>query len=233
MTDRLYWKGDLELGDGWAVWRGLAGDGELHRHFAAQAVFAPEPVAVFDGDGRRSEACCVLIDPLTAHRLASASEVQLVYLEPSRQVLPYLAKLLSTARKAHSLALVPGPPEQHFWAGWLSSPNEPLRELDPRVATVIEALDGVLTDGSARLEWAARTAKLSPDRFRHLFAEEVGLPYRRYLLWRRLRLAAAELLAGHDATTAAHTAGFADAAHFARTLKSTFGVTASHSLLVR
>jgi len=78
---------------------------------------------------------------------------------------------------------------------------------------------------------AAASAGLSVERFRHLFARDVGLTYGRYVLWGRLRLAAAELLAGQDVTTAAHSAGFADAAHFARTLKTIFGVTASQTLL--
>jgi AraC-like DNA-binding protein len=55
----------------------------------------------------------------------------------------------------------------------------------------------------------------------------MGLPFRRYLLWRRVQRAFVALKAGDDVTTAAHMAGFADAAHFARTLKAMFGVTAT------
>jgi len=63
-----------------------------------------------------------------------------------------------------------------------------------------------------------------------LFVSQVGLPVRRLVLWRRLRLAMAAILAGSPVTDAAHAAGFADSAHFSRSLKKLFGVTARQAL---
>ena len=66
-------------------------------------------------------------------------------------------------------------------------------------------------------------ACLSPSRFRHLFVEETGVGLRPYILWRRF-LRVWELLAeGASLSTAAHAAGFADAAHLSRTSRSMFG----------
>ena len=59
------------------------------------------------------------------------------------------------------------------------------------------------------------------------------MPFQRYILWRRLSAAFEGLLAGSNITEAAHAAGFADAAHFARTIKAMFGIRASDILLER
>lgn len=103
--------------------------------------------------------------------------------------------------------------------------------MDMRVERVLTIINRELANGPLPLDAAARTAGLSPERFRHLFADEIGLPFRRYVLWRRLGHAVAEIAGGASATSAAHAAGFADAAHFARTMKATFGVTATDTVL--
>lgn len=230
---RANWDGALELGDGWAVWRGAVGDGVMHRHFAAQAVLADAPVSVIDHDGNRAAARCLLIDPLVPHRLLPAPRAMLVYVESARRLDAALAALLAPARQASSRLIIAAPGARGFWSDWLSRGDREIGAVSLRLAGVLHWIDGHLQHDLVPLAAAARVCGLSPDRFRHLFAAEVGLPYSRYVRWRRLRLAAAELNAGRDATTAAHTAGFADAAHFARTLKTTFGITAGQALLHR
>jgi AraC-like DNA-binding protein len=118
-----------------------------------------------------------------------------------------------------------------FWTSWRQSTDDALPPIDARLACVLEFINRALGDGALPLAHAARAAGLSVERFRHLFAERVGLPYRRYLLWRRLALAVTAITSGASATCAAHEAGFADAAHFARTMKAAFGVSASAVLL--
>lgn len=227
------WQGQLQLGDRWAMWRGDIGDGTVHRHFAAQAIIADHPVRVFDAHGRYVEAECVLIDPLASHRIESGRKALLIYVEPGERIEPDAEELLRPARAASSLAMLGSPEVGRFWAAWIASPPRTSNVIDARLAAALEHIEGALAFGPVALQAAAARSGLSPDRFRHLFAEQVGLPYKRYVLWRRLRLATTELMAGHDVTTSAHAAGFSDAAHFARTLKSTFGVTASQALTGR
>lgn len=74
--------------------------------------------------------------------------------------------------------------------------------------------------------FAARLG-VGAEHARHRFVQEFGLPFRRYLLWQRLQRAAQALQGGCTATESAHEAGFADAAHLARTLKSMFGISAT------
>lgn len=227
------WQGQLRLGDRSAMWRGDIGDGALHRHYAAQAIISDRPVRVFDARGRSVEAECVLIDPLTPHRVAPGCEALLVYIEPGIRSEPSAEELLRPARSTSSLAMLCSPEGGRFWANWLATPPRTADAIDARLSSALAHIEGALVFGPVPLQAAATRAGLSPDRFRHLFAEQVGLSYKRYVLWRRLRLAATELMAGHDVTTAAHAAGFSDAAHFARTLKTTFGVTASQALTGR
>lgn len=66
---------------------------------------------------------------------------------------------------------------------------------------------------------------LSASRLRHLFVEQIGLPFRTYLLWLRISRALEGYAAGEPLTHVAHEAGFADSAHFSRTFKRMFGIT--------
>lgn len=73
------------------------------------------------------------------------------------------------------------------------------------------------------LEEVAKEACLSPSRFRHLFVEQTGTALRPYVLWRRFLLAWEIVMRGGSLSNAAHSAGFADAAHLTRTSHRMFG----------
>ncbi|HEX6599742.1 MAG TPA: AraC family transcriptional regulator [Gemmatimonadaceae bacterium] len=77
--------------------------------------------------------------------------------------------------------------------------------------------------GPLTLEAVAGEACLSPSRFRHLFVEETGMALRPYILWRRFLHVWDLLATGATLSSAAHAAGFADAAHLTRTSRSMFG----------
>lgn len=102
------------------------------------------------------------------------------------------------------------------------------RNLDPRIGSAVHLLAAPETGTSA--EDLARTVGLSSSRFQHLFAAEVGVPFRKYRSWQRLRRAIVDITTGSSFTAAAHAAGFADQAHFANTFRRTFGAPASPSL---
>jgi AraC-like DNA-binding protein len=103
------------------------------------------------------------------------------------------------------------------------------RVLDPRISLAVADL---ALDASRVVPIAetARNVGLSSWRFQHIFADEVGVPFRRFRVWQRLRVAIAEVVAGHSFTTASYAAGFSDQAHFARAFRRTFGAPASPSL---
>ncbi len=99
----------------------------------------------------------------------------------------------------------------------------PLRALDPRIARAL-ALMRTRDARGLTLDAVAREAFLSPSRFAHLFSEQVGLPFRRYLLWRKLNRAMDAFARGSNLSNAAHAAGFSDSSHLTRTWYQMFGM---------
>ena len=82
-------------------------------------------------------------------------------------------------------------------------------------------------DASLALPLAADHVRLSQSRARHIFAEQTGLAFKTYVLWKRLERAVALYASGSSLTSAAHHAGFADSAHLSRTFRRTFGLPAA------
>jgi AraC-like DNA-binding protein len=96
---------------------------------------------------------------------------------------------------------------------------------DARIARVVLAIERrPQAFGSARD--AAELACLSPSRFRARFAEELGLPFTRYRLWRRMAVVMRTVAAGGTLTDAAHSAGFASSAHLSTAFRRMFGLSA-------
>lgn len=101
---------------------------------------------------------------------------------------------------------------------------EPQSPSDERILRAVAYINAHL-DAKLTLEEVAGAAFLSPSRFRHLFVEQTGMALRPYILWRRF-LKVWELgMAGESFSSAAHQAGFADAAHLSRTSKRMFGIS--------
>ncbi len=120
----------------------------------------------------------------------------------------------------------------------LSKAEENL-QLDDRIQRLQSKLNRCFDDECLKPEaWKAASIAqdlaLSESRFLHLFKQEMNIPWRPYLLWRRLLCAANAMVKGRNATEAAHIAGFSDSAHLSRTFKKMFGLSirqAQHSLL--
>jgi AraC-like DNA-binding protein len=80
------------------------------------------------------------------------------------------------------------------------------------------------------LAMLAQSAALSPSRLLHLFREQMGIPLRPYLRWRRLWHSIALIVQGQRLIEAAHDAGFADQAHLSRTARHSLGRSLSEIL---
>ena len=108
----------------------------------------------------------------------------------------------------------------------LSPGAPPTRRLDTRVTTALNAIRAS-DDLRISLEDAAEKAFLSPSRFAHLFKHQVGLPFSRYMLWRKLTRAMVAIGSERTIAAAAHAADFADAAHLTRTFYHMVGMAPS------
>ena len=163
------------------------------------------------------------------------------YLEPNVAGADALAPLVTGARE-YGGALVGGAD-----ASWLRAAYEQRSDIgasvsdvldfgkrkarnriDVRIARAVSAMARSTVAASVTI--AAHAAGLSASRFQHLFTREVGVPFRRYRVWHRLRAAIREASQGSNLTTAAHAAGFADQAHFTREFRRTFGAPPSRGL---
>jgi AraC family transcriptional regulator len=111
----------------------------------------------------------------------------------------------------------------------LSPGAPPARRLDERVTTVLAAIQAS-DDLRMSIDDAAALAFLSSSRFAHLFKQQVGLPFRRYMLWRKLTRAMVGIGKERTIAAAAHAADFADAAHLTRTFYQMFGIPPSAML---
>lgn len=181
-----------------------------HAHYAHQLMVCPGAPITVSLEGQVTSAHRLFIPSRQAHAiLETQGEVTVLYAEPAVfDIAPLLHQDLSL---------------------------EALRQLprrsldDPRLARALAALDQQLT-GKVSAQALAQAAHLSLSQLERLFCDQLGLPVRRLVLWRRLRIALQLALAGGTLTDAAHGAGFADSAHFSRTMKQLFGVTAAASL---
>lgn len=229
------WTGQAQIGPGWAVFHGTAGDQAPHRHHAVQLALA------IDGDVTvRTPACAmnapaVLIPADCLHQLVAAAEpVWLLYLE--REAGPGRAlddackgapRALSTAQAGALRALLAASAVAEAPARAaaliLEQPAATSSFHDGRIARSLTALPRPLP---ARLSLArmAKQAGLSPSRYGHLFRAHTGMPLRPYLRWLRLQQALTELAGGATLTAAAHAAGFADSAHLSRSFRACFGI---------
>ena len=213
------WQGTLWLAPDFAILHGAVGATDSHAHYAHQLMLSTGAPFTAELDGIVHTARQLLIDSLRPHAIVAAPVPMLtIYAEPQRLGGPALLAAASSAG-AHSL--------DSLAAALQAQPREHLS--DPRLQRALDKVDALLS-GKVSAAMLAEAAHLSLSQLERLFSARLGLPVRRLVLWRRLRLAIRLILLGSILTDAAHGAGFADAAHFSRTMRSLFGVRADRSL---
>lgn len=236
----LQWTGRLVLGPGWAMYSGMAGDNRSHRHPALQLALGDgEPVRA-EVDDQHIEAAGLLMAPLVRHQL-HPGPVRLLYVERESAVGRRLATccehggfrkisaeecVLLRARLDASVSIDAMLVSIVETLASTSTPD--LAPVETASVRRVQAVIGCLPQRDSS-EWTLRAlaaeAALSPSRFAHLFRDLTGMAVRPYLRWLRLACAVEAAARGVSLTDAAHVAGFADAAHFTRTMRHHFGVT--------
>ncbi len=208
----VIWHGRLLLAQGWAHYHGPAGDTTFHAHYPVQLVFSSACDASVTLEDREITGRRLLVPSNARHMLAPTQEpLDLLYVEPT----------LWAQNEGAGKSL----------SDWLAALRHQKAAIDdPRMIRTFEAIDDAL-GGKIAQDMIARAAGMSKSSFTRLFRATIGMPLRRYVLWRRLNVAVAAIGEGADATMAAHKAGFADSAHFSRTMRETFGVSPAESLL--
>lgn len=236
------------LDAGHSLFAGPLGYNAPHAHSVPvylAGLYAPFRLRIAGGAWR---SCRTAVIPAgRAYEFDAADEpLAVLYLEPGEAGVHALAPLVAGSEECDG-ALIGArgeiTPIREIYeaqdsAGWTGAAIDSLltfsktgrhRALDPRIARAVALLASTSEDG-AGVGHMAGQAGLSPSRFQHLFTREVGVPFRRFRTWQRLRRAIGEIAAGHSFTEAAHRAGFFDQAHFARAFRQAFGAPPSPSL---
>jgi AraC-like DNA-binding protein len=217
-----------------------------HAHHAIQIVIAVDgTVAISGSDGEWHEARGIVVRPDAEHSFdCNGALGVMLFVDPEssegawlstplRQdvtiipdtrldaMVPELRTFAERADECDDIAALVSRCNQGLRPGLV-----PARRLDPRVTTVIDAIRAS-DDLRMSLDQAADQACLSSTRFAHLFRDQVGLPFSRYMLWRKLTRAMVAVASEGTIAAAAHAADFADAAHLTRTFYQMVGMAPS------
>lgn len=248
VDDRSRWSAQPE----WYLWDGGfaalgVGSGIVppHQHHAIQIVIADGSVGIAGEDGEWCWGSGVIVRPDITHSYHGNSVLgMMIFVDPESMEGRWLCSSLKsditvvrTSRMrgcVEALRAYAEPPFERMaidaliqhCARALCTGAPPARHLDSRITLVLEAIRAS-DDLRIPIQCAAASVFLSPSRFAHLFKQQVGLPYRRYLLWRKVTRAMRAIGREASISAAAHQAGFADAAHLSRTFQQMLGLPPS------
>jgi len=231
----------LYIRTGYALYLGPLHDNREHRHHLVQVALGLYHDFTLTIEGSEHKACEALLRAGVMHRVGSpdapvcmvlfdadssfaasvekslAGEVFKVFSEP--MVSGKLRKVFNSEKSLPSGEELDGLVANLFGT---ESLNE--QKKNPAMEELLEHLKSSEGKRCSAAEGAARIG-LSESRMLHRFTEYTGIPFRRYLLWLRLRDAIDCITGGMNFTDAAHEAGFSDSAHLSRTFVDTFGMT--------
>lgn len=232
------WAGRPVLAPGAMLYLGPAGAADSHAHHAVQVVYGLDGPIELILDGRTLRARAAIVAPNTPHAFdAAGGRIALILLDPHGARGAALTRLAHRSTGDAVLAFEPpapppdpDPDEALAWCEHLLTSlgrrTEGTAPPSPAVRAALEYLDTAVA-GTPTLTAAARHAHVSPSRLTHTFTRQVGIPFRRYVLWLRLRRAAEHVQAGGTLTGAAAAAGFSDSAHLTRVFRANFGLPPS------
>lgn len=218
----------------------------MHAHHLIQiGMSKDESIKIRTSTGSTYSRCrCVVVDSDVSHQIVCASSTPIVFLwiDPESDRARRLRAALPRLQSAGILLNAEDPVDlgdrsprdcdeaaslrRRILARLGADEAEPQR-LDKRVMMVIDEIASAPHMETPPIERLAEVVHLSPSRLMHLFGRQVGIPIRRYSLWRRVMTAIRIILDGKNLTEAALEAGFSDAAHMSRTFKDMFGVSPS------
>lgn len=234
------WSGRIRLTPGRLSFVGELGSTHAHAHAAVQLLLVSDGlVELTDENGVKRQVRAALIPTGVTHTMhAEAASGACVYFDPASRHAQVLICRGSTIRRdvagwsapvaeiVRQLPMGPMDPDVvETMITSLTGSNEP--QPHPAVKRAVELLD-TPSVGPVRLGDISRMVGMSSSRLRHLFSDQLGLPFSAYVRWARLRTAMHTVKDGGTLTQAAHAAGFADSAHLTRVTHAMFGLAPSH-----
>lgn len=218
---------------------------EEHTHFAMQICLGLEDkVKIYDKEKNKYEGRIIIIDSNTPHIVKAKNRKNLfIFIEPtlliSRQIKEryslnkniyilddnifqnYLNKFFTIYGKSISYEIIYKVLEEFLVS--ISQGYKRNLQIDFRIRKVLALLNNDNVQYTSNL--LSEVARLSESRLLHLFKAQIGIPIRKYILWRRLLKSIEYISLGKSLTDSAMESGFSDVAHFNRTFKKMFGTT--------
>lgn len=216
-TTEQAWQGELWLGADFCLVAGTTGHARAHAHYAHQLLMAREGKVNALIDDQPQQAPLLVIASNQRHAILDSDQ---------RAVTLFAEPLAFELADLEHLCRQVGPDLRELASGLRELPR---RQLDPRLEKALQRIRA-LDDNALPAQALAEEASLSLSQLERLFSGTLGLSVRRLVLWQRLRRALRLAMAGDSLTTAAITAGFADSAHFSRSVRSQFGIRADLTL---
>lgn len=197
------------------------------------------PFSLDMGRGWQSSDQLLVVEPYRKHRLRRCPGLRTTLIEPE-SVNP---GIMADERWVAGTASYPAWVERidRGFTSWLRTgtlpgfsvdemifgENLPARELDPRIEMIISQITGRPGGPQLRVEELAESVNLSPSRLSHLFREQLGISMRSFRAWKRVRQAIGLTVSEPVLVRAAVNAGYADEAHFSRSMRKYFGQQAN------
>ena len=238
MASRL--KGAYFIWDGSLLYVGPGGRSSFHSHHLIQIGMSVDVLRLRVGDEPFTRCRGFVLDSDVPHQIVCAGRepIYFIWVDPESDVAGRLYQKLPEMRGG--MVQVEGVGSMHVAEtcaeaararteilSALGAMAGETRQIDERVRGVLQSIQIRLTEDAPTVEALAEEVFLSPSRLMHLFSDQVGIPIRRYVLWRRIMIAVQGMAKGQSMTEAAFESGFSDSAHLSRTFRDMFGISPS------
>ena len=211
------------------------------RSLGAHAIYASAdgPIRLWSHGHWTSNLDIALVKPFTEHLVSSGGRITEILIEiesvdaaefqASWEALTPIQQRTAPARIAEAVRYCQDDPErlqQHGFDMLFFGKDLPRRELDPRIARVVELIRSTPDGPGLSVRDLACAVDLSPSRLTHFFREQLETTIRRFRAWKRARMVVPIALEEHNLLNLAMEAGYADSTHFSHSMRSFFGMKA-------
>jgi AraC-like DNA-binding protein len=206
--------------------KGRTENHKAHKHYAIQIIFHKDEI---DVNGKKYSSP-VFINSQVEHSVKAPFECISLLIDPKTLI----GRTLIVEMKNETVSSYPLMNSVNMDAFPITSllgNNFTTVEMDERIEEILKYIDLHIVD-DLNINHLSTQVQLSSTRFRHLFKEVMGISVIRYLMWRKLILAAKDIFQNDlTITQGAYKYGFSDDAHFSRLFKKTFGINLKKILL--
>lgn len=224
----------LFIWDSKAMYLGPSFDNGTHSHNAYQVVVALDGTTRVEIDGIWLENTIFVIRPNTKHRVQFFGVVAVLLMDA--EVTTRGDDFIATRLRPDTLS------ELKACYAELYSSEQALavyKKVTAEVGLAVDILNSSIDDRIKKclnfinqnlnenlsMEMVCRLNGISESSFSHLFSKEVGIPFRRYVLWKRIKESISLYLKGNKSLTdVSLEMGFSDQAHFTKSFRDVFGV---------